>query len=137
MAKIVFCEDEKLLQKLFRVLLRSTEHEVYVASDGLEGLAIIEREHPDLILTDISMPRCDGFQLADAVKAHPSLAAIPIIFVTGFAQKHDMEEAARHGPIGYLIKPFAAADLRTAIAGALVLHEKCNVGGSDENTPFT
>src|SRR5438309_10770752 len=86
MAKIVFCEDEKLLQKLFRALLRSTEHEVYVASDGLEGFAIIEREHPDLILTDISMPRCDGFQLADAVKAHASLAAIPIIFMTGFAR---------------------------------------------------
>ena len=47
MAKIVFCEDEKLLQKLFRVLLRSTGHEIYIASDGIEGLAIIKRVHPD------------------------------------------------------------------------------------------
>ena len=122
MAKIVFCEDEKLLQKLFRALLRSTEHEIYIASDGIEGLAIIERERPDLIVTDISMPRCDGFQLADAVKANPGLAATPIVFVTGFAQTYDMEEAARHGARGYLLKPFKTVDLQATIAAALVAY---------------
>ncbi len=45
------------------------------------------------LLTDISMLRCDGFQLADAVQADPRLAAIQIVFVTGFAQKYDLEEA--------------------------------------------
>ena len=134
MAKIVFCEDEKLLQKLFRALMRSTEHEIHIASDGIEGLAIIERERPDLILTDISMPHCDGFQLADAVKARPSLATIPIIFVTGFAQKYDMEEAVRHGARGYLLKPFKPADLQAAIAAALVADKDNNGGESDEST---
>src|SRR5215469_13933022 len=123
MAKIVFCEDEQLLQKLFRALLRSTEHEIYIASDGIEGLALIKSVRPDLILTDISMPRCDGFQLADAVKANPSLAAIPIVFITGFAQKYDIEEAARHGARGYLLKPFTPEDLRATIAAALVANE--------------
>ena len=134
MAKIVFCEDERLLQKLFSALMRSTEHEVYIASDGLEGLAIIERERPDLIVTDISMPRCDGFQLADAVKVRPSLAAIPIVFVTGFAQQYDMEEATRHGAAGYILKPFKAADLRAAIAAFLAAHKKNSAGESYEST---
>src|SRR5215472_15609316 len=134
MAKIVFCEDEKLLQKLFRALLRSTEHEIYIASDGIEGLAIIEHEHPDLIVTDISMPRCDGFQLADAVKANPGLAAIPIVFVTGFAQTYDMEEAARHGARGYLLKPFKTVDLQATIAAALVAYEGNSEGESHEST---
>ncbi len=137
MAKIVFCEDEKLLQKLVRLILRSTEHEVYIASDGLEGLALIEQEHPDLILTDISMPGCDGFQLAAAVKAHTHLASIPIIFVTAFAQQYDLEEGARHGAIGYLVKPFNAEDLRAMIATALVPHKKGSIGGSNESTQST
>lgn len=137
MAKIVFCEDEKLLQKLFRILLRSTEHEIYMASDGIEGLAIIKRVHPDLILTDISMPNCDGFQLADAVKADPNLSAIPIVFVTGFAQQYDMEEAVRHGARGYLLKPFTTKNLRAAINSALVAHEDNCEGGDHESTYST
>jgi CheY-like chemotaxis protein len=137
MAKIVFCEDEELLQKLIRRICRSTAHEIYIASDGLEGLALIEQEHPDLIFTDISMPYCDGFQLADTVKAHPHLASIPIIFITGFAQKYDMEEGARHGAAGYLIKPFTIADLRETIAAALVPHGEGRRGGNDESTSST
>jgi CheY-like chemotaxis protein len=120
MAKIVFCEDDAFLQKLIRFIMRSTKHEVYIASNGLEGFALIEREHPDLILTDISMPGWDGFQLANAVKAQPHLASIPIIFVTAFAQRVDVEEGGRHGASGYLLKPFSAGELRATVEAALV-----------------
>jgi CheY-like chemotaxis protein len=120
MAKIVFCEDEEMLQKLIRLVFRSTAHEVHIASDGLEGFALIEREQPDLIFTDVSMPGYDGFQLADAIKARPRLASIPIIFVTAFAQRTDLEEGARHGATGYLLKPFTAADLREMVESAIV-----------------
>lgn len=136
MAKIVFCEDEALLQKLVRLFLRSTMHEIYIASDGLEGLALIERERPDLILTDISMPRCDGFQLAAEVKARPHLATIPLLFVTAFAQRADIEEGMRHGAIGYLLKPFSATDLRAIIEAALLHEEKSRRGERDEATSF-
>ncbi|HLX41382.1 MAG TPA: response regulator [Ktedonobacteraceae bacterium] len=115
MAKIVFCEDEVRIQKLIRAMLRSTSHEVFMALDGVEGLALIERENPDLIFTDISMPNCDGFQLAEAVKAQPLLAQIPLIFVTAFAQRTEIEEGYRRGAVSYLIKPFSPADLRTKI----------------------
>jgi CheY-like chemotaxis protein len=122
MAKIVFCEDEIMLQELFCLRMRSMEHKVYVASDGIEGLEIIEREKPDLILTDIAMPRCDGFELAKAVREHPDLATTPIIFVTAYAQTYDKAEAARYNPVDYLIKPFAAAYLRDTITAALMKH---------------
>jgi CheY-like chemotaxis protein len=137
MAKIVFCEDEVFLQRLIRLILRSTDHEVYIASDGIEGLALIERERPDLIFTDISMPGWDGFQLADAVKAEPHLASIPIIFVTAFAQRIDVEEGALHGARGYLLKPFSAEELRAAIEAALVADGGGSRGGSDEGTRST
>lgn len=115
MAKIVFCEDEVRIQKLIRTMLRSTSHEIYIASDGIEGLSLIESERPDLIFTDVSMPGCDGFQLTDAIKARPHLAQIPVIFVTAFAQRAEMEEGFRHGAISYLTKPFSPSDLRTKI----------------------
>lgn len=136
MAKIVFCEDEALLQKLIRLFLRSTPYELYIASDGLEGLALIERERPDLILTDISMPHCDGFQLADAVKARPHLATIPLLFVTAFAQRADVEEGMRHGAVGYLLKPFSAADLRATIEAVLLPGGRCGAGESNEVSSF-
>ena len=115
MAKIIFCEDEEKIQKLIRIILRSTSHEIHIASDGLEGLEFIERERPDLIFTDVSMPRCDGYQLADMVKARPHLAHIPIIFVTAFAQRIEKEEGYRHNATGYLVKPFSPSDLREKI----------------------
>src|ERR1700693_1644522 len=55
MTKIIFCEDEARIQKLILTTLRSSLHEIYIASDGVEGLALIEKERPDLIFTDISM----------------------------------------------------------------------------------
>jgi CheY-like chemotaxis protein len=115
MSKIVFCEDEAMIQKVFRTMLRSTEHELYLASDGIEGLEVIERVYPDLIFTDISMPIYDGYQLADAVKAQPHLAHIPIIFISAFAQRAEVEESYRHGGAGYIVKPFSAVDLHEKI----------------------
>lgn len=115
MAKIVFCEDEERIQKLIQIMLRSSSHEVFFASDGNEGLLLIERERPDLIFTDVSMPNCDGFQLADAVKKQAHLANIPIIFVTAFAQRAEMENGYRHGATSYLTKPFSPAELRVKI----------------------
>jgi CheY-like chemotaxis protein len=115
MAKIVFCEDELQIQKLVRVMLRSTKHELYLASDGSEGLELIERVHPDLIFTDISMPHLDGFQLADEVKAREHLAHIPIIFISAFAQRTAIDEGFRHGGSSYLTKPFTSAELQEKI----------------------
>lgn len=118
-SKVAFCEDEEQFQRLFCKFLRMTNYEVHVASDGLEGLAIVERERPDLVLIDILMPRCDGFQLARMIRSRPDLATTPIIFVTGFAQKYNMEEAAKYHPVAYLVKPFGAAYLRMTIEAAI------------------
>lgn len=126
MAKLLFCEDEELIQKLIHYALRKTEHEVYFASDGNEGLALIESLRPDVVFTDISMPGCDGFQLADAVKAQPHLASIPIIFMTAFGQRSDREEGTRHGASGYLLKPFSADELREA--AEVILQNKIQKG---------
>ncbi|WP_170142337.1 response regulator [Thermosporothrix hazakensis] len=116
MAKIVFCEDEERIQKLVRVMLRSTPHELYLAADGREGLALIEQVRPDIIFTDISMPYYDGFQLARMVKERPELAHIPIIFISAFSQRSMIDEGYEYGGASYLVKPFSAAELYEKIA---------------------
>src|SRR4029434_1157053 len=115
MATMLICEGELSFQMLFPTFLRRTSHEIFMASNGIEGMALIERERPDLILTDIWMPDCDGFALAAQVRARPLFATIPIVFITGLAEKHDKAEAAKYTPTIYLIKPFLEEDLKDTI----------------------
>ena len=116
MAKIVFCEDDPMIQKLVRAAFRGLPHELHVASDGEEGLALIRSVRPDLIFSDVSMPKLDGFQLGDALRASPETAAIPLVFVTASVQRSQIIEAERHGAAGVLPKPFTMAELRARVA---------------------
>ena len=115
MAKLVFCEDDPMIQKLVHAALSSAPHEVHFASNGREGLALVERVRPDVLFTDISMPEMDGLELADALKARADLARIPIVFMTASVQRAQIEECFRHGAASYLAKPFSTADLRRRI----------------------
>lgn len=115
MAKLVFCEDNPTIQKMIRVALRSTPHDVFIGDDGIVGLELIEREHPDVIFTDVLMPRLDGLGLTDAVKKRPDLAHIPVILVSASAQRIQLEEGFRHGAVDYLTKPFSPAELRAKV----------------------
>ena len=115
MAKLVFCEDEAHIQKLIRVMLRNTNHEIFIASDGVEGMALIERERPDIVFTDVAMPNCGGFQMVEQLQKHPTLAQTPVVFVTAFGQYPERMEGYRLGAIDYLVKPFSPADLRSKI----------------------
>jgi len=118
-AKIVFCEDDPTIQKLVLAAMRGTGHELHMASDGQEGLALIRSVRPDLVFSDVSMPNMDGFQLGDALKASPETSAIPIVFVTASVQRAQIEEAKQHGATGVLPKPFTMAELRTRVAQLL------------------
>lgn len=116
MSKVVFCEDDPMIQKLIRAALRTEDHEVHVASTGDEGLELIRRELPDVVFTDVSMPGMDGYQLAGELRADPRTAHIPIVFMTASVQRAQHEEAERHGATEVLMKPFSMADLRARLS---------------------
>ena len=116
MGKIVFCEDDLMIQKLIRSAFKSSGHTIFVTSDGAEGLEVIQRELPDVVFSDVSMPNLDGFQLGDALKASPATAQIPVIFMTASVQRAQIDEALRHGAAGVLPKPFTMAELRKRVA---------------------
>lgn len=115
MARIVFCEDEEQIRKLIEVAMRTTTHAIELTVNGRDGLEAIEREAPQLIVTDLAMPEMGGFALADAVHARPALKHIPIMFVTASVQRGDVARFSEHGAAGYLAKPFSPRALREKI----------------------
>ena len=115
MAKIVICDDDPVILKAIQVTLRTSGHELHLAADGLAGLELVERERPALVLTDVAMPGLSGLELADAIRARPHLAHIPVLLVSASAQRAELEEGYRHGAVGYITKPFRPAELRAKV----------------------
>jgi len=115
-SRILFCEDDPAIHKLIRAAMRNTPHEITVAENGSEGLRLAKELHPAVVFSDVSMPVMDGFQLADALRADPELAGIPIIFITASVQRASIEEALRRGATRVIGKPFTVAQLRELVA---------------------
>jgi threonine synthase len=80
--RVVVIEDNQDSARLITRILQNTGHEVEVAHDGEAGLALVRRLQPDLIITDLMMPRLDGFQVIQALKADEALRRIPVIVLT-------------------------------------------------------
>ena len=104
MKKILVVEDVELNQDLVVQLLEDN-YEVLTAVDGAEGLQVAEREHPDLILMDLSLPVIDGWEATRRIKANAALKHIPIIALSAHAMRGDAEKALQSGCDDYLSKP--------------------------------
>jgi len=101
-------------------IFRSAGYDVETAADGQAALDAVRVQRPDFIVTDILMPRLDGFQLCRAIKTDPALAAIPVIFYTGsYVESADREFGTGLGAAAYLLKPMEPKELLAAVAKAL------------------
>jgi two-component system cell cycle response regulator DivK len=104
MKRILVVEDHELNLDLLVQLLEE-EYEVLTAMDGAAGLEAAERERPDLIVMDLSLPVIDGWEAARRLKANEELKRIPIIALTAHAMMGDEERARRCGCDDFLTKP--------------------------------
>jgi two-component system cell cycle response regulator DivK len=104
MKKILVVEDVEFNRDLVVQLLED-DYEVITAADGAEGLRLAERERPDLILMDLSLPIVDGWEATRRIKANVDLKHIPIIALSAHAMTGDEEEAKQSGCDDYLSKP--------------------------------
>jgi CheY-like chemotaxis protein len=104
MRKILIVEDVDFNKELLVQLLED-EYEILTADDGAAGIEAAEREHPDLILMDLSLPVVDGWEATRRLKANPLVTDIPIIALTAHAMKGDAERARACGCDDYLTKP--------------------------------
>ncbi len=101
--------------------------EVLRAFDGEEALEVIRREHPDLVLLDVMMPKRSGFEVCKTIKADPATQDIPVVMVTALNEPMDMERGLDCGTDDYLAKPIVREDLIDRVKS--LLHVK-HVGGS-------
>ncbi len=104
MKRILVVEDVALNMNLLVQLLED-EYEVLTATDGAAGIELAERERPDLILMDLSLPVIDGWEATRRLKANDRLKQIPIIALTAHAMVGDEEKARAAGCDDYLTKP--------------------------------
>jgi two-component system cell cycle response regulator DivK len=95
--------DDNLV--VYRTILEHVGYRVIEARDGEEGVERAHREHPHLILMDISIPKIDGWEATQRLKADPATDAIPIIALTAHALEEDRQKAIQAGCDGYLAKP--------------------------------
>ncbi len=86
-------------------LLTLQGYQLWEASNGLEGLALARAHRPDLILTDMGMPRMSGWEMVPLLKQDPELRDIPVVAITAFAMMGDREKALAVGCDGYISKP--------------------------------
>lgn len=117
--KILVVEDDTALLEGLRDILILAGYQVTTAINGVEGLAALERGLPDLILSDIMMPKLDGYQFYAQVRARPEWISLPFIFLTAKGEKTDIRRGKQLGADDYLTKPFEEADLLVAIRSKL------------------
>jgi len=105
MEKILLVDDVKMLREIQKGLLATSPVQVLTAGDGLEALAIIRSELPNLVVMDNHMPNMDGITCCREIKADPLLWHIPVIMVTNAVKPAECEEYTTAGADGWLSKP--------------------------------
>ena len=119
-AKILVAEDNTDMRQYVTRLLRK-HYTVEAVADGQAALDAIRAERPDLVLSDIMMPRMDGFELLRELRTHPDTSTIPVIFLSARAgEEARIEGMARHAD-DYLVKPFSSRELLTRVSTHLAL----------------
>lgn len=119
MAKILIVEDERDIRDLIMFTLQIAGHEVLMAADGEEGWQLTRQELPDLILSDVRMPRMTGYDLCRAVKAAPETRHIPVVFISAKGQDSEVQAGYDAGALDYILKPFAPDQLLLKVAEIL------------------
>ena len=119
-ARIVLADDNADMRGYLRRLL-ATRYEVEALPDGAAALEAIRREPPDLVLSDVMMPRLDGFGLLRALREDEATRAIPVVLLSARAGEEARIEGLEHGADDYLVKPFSAGELLARVGARLEL----------------
>jgi two-component system chemotaxis response regulator CheY len=110
--KILVVDDFSTMRRIVRNLLKELGYtNVDEAEDGVVALQKLKGSNFQFVVTDWNMPNMTGIQLLRAIRADPTLKALPVLMITAEAKKENIIEAAQSGASGYIVKPFTAATL--------------------------
>src|SRR6187549_549086 len=120
MTKILVVDDEANVQRLLQYTLKQAGYTVSVARDGQEALKLWASESPSLILLDVSLPKLDGYAVAERIRADEGgKHHVPIIMLTSEKEVEQKVRGLRAGADDYLVKPFHQAELLARMRGLL------------------
>lgn len=120
--KILVVDDNADIIKYLDMIL-SDKYDVFSAMDGVEGLEMAMKEKPDVLISDVMMPRKDGYELCGDIKSNPEFAHIPVILLTAKAETEMKVEGLELGADDYLSKPFNARELLARVNAILRMKE--------------
>jgi two-component system chemotaxis response regulator CheY len=112
---VLTVDDSATIRELLRTALLDLGYRVVQAVDGAAGVAILAEEQPDVIITDINMPRMDGFGFIENVRKDSRHRATPILVLTTESDAELKERARKAGATGWIVKPFDPSKLADAI----------------------
>ena len=104
MSKIMVVEDDASLREIYSIRITAEGYDVVSAGDGEEALAVAVREKPDLILSDVMMPKISGFDMLDILRSTPETANIKVIMMTALSAEDQRQRGERLGANRYLVK---------------------------------
>ena len=112
---ILTVDDSRSMRDLLKLALSDAGYRVLQAEDGIEGLEVLRSELPDVVVTDINMPRMDGFGLIEAIRANQEYRRMPILVLTTEGDAAKKNRARQAGATGWIVKPFNPVKLIDAI----------------------
>lgn len=113
--KILTVDDSRTMRDMLRLALVDAGFEVVEAVDGVHGLEVLEQHGADVIITDINMPRMDGFGFIEAVRGSSPYRSTPILVLTTESTPEKKARARDAGATGWIVKPFHPTKLVEAI----------------------
>lgn len=112
---ILAIDDTRSLRELLAVTLRQAGHEVVEAEDGREGLQRFAERRPDLVISDLNMPNCDGIEFTRACRERADSDGVPIIILTTESDPAIKAEGRKAGATAWVVKPFDPPSLLNLI----------------------
>ncbi len=108
---VLIVDDEPNIVRSLEFLMTKAGYEVRVARDGEQALDEIAKDQPDLVLLDAMMPKRDGFDVCQTIRANPDWAGIRVIMLTAKGRDIEREKGLAMGADGYITKPFSTKDV--------------------------
>ena len=122
--RILSIDDSKMVHMVVTKTLKPLNVEVITAINGQEGIEKAEKEKPDLILLDATMPVMDGIEALAALKANPATKDIPVVMLSADSGKDNVERATQLGALRFISKPFTGDALVAGLSQYIDLGQK-------------
>lgn len=123
MHSVVVIDDSYFNIRILEDIL-SDDYRIYSATNGEDGIELVKRLKPSIVLVDIIMPGMDGFQVIQEMKKDPVISEIPVIFLTGLSDEDNEELGFRLGAVDYIIRPLRAGIVRARVKTHIQIFEQ-------------